>query len=339
MVAGFIINCKLYIIKYTFVGQKYNFSYVYLYFCGMEKFEVHILGCGSAKPTLRHHPSAQLVNLREKLYLIDCGEGTQVQFQRARQSFSRLNHIFLSHLHGDHIFGLIGLLSTLSLSGRTQPMHIYAHEELEGLMRPWLDFFCTGIAFDVVFHPLPKGGTSEKVFEDRSLEVWTIPLRHRVPCCGFLFREKPLLPHIRRDMIDFLEIPYYEINNIKQGAGWTTSDGDFYPHERLVTPAAPARTYAYCSDTAYLPENADLLRDVDVLYHEATFGEELAARAVETCHSTARQAALLARSAGVKRLIIGHYSSRYQDERCLLDEARSEFPNTELAAEGRCFNV
>lgn len=305
----------------------------------MEKFDVHILGCGSAKPTQRHNPSAQLVNLREKLYLIDCGEGTQLQFQRARQSFSRLNHIFLSHLHGDHLFGLIGLLSTLSLSGRISPMHLYAHAPLEGLLRPWLDFFCTGIRFEVVFHPLPEGNESQVVFADRSVQVWSIPLRHRVPSCGFLFRETPLLPHIRRDMIDFLQIPYYAINSIKQGEGWTTPEGRHYAHEELVIPAAPPRSYAYCSDTAYLPANAPLLSGVDLLYHEATFGEDLAARAAETCHSTARQAALLAKEAGVKRLLIGHYSSRYSDEQCLLNEARQVFPDTLLANEGMTLQV
>lgn len=293
------------------------------------------MGCGSALPTLRHWPSCQIINLREKLFMIDCGEGAQVQYRRSRQKFSRLSHIFISHLHGDHIFGLIGLLSTLALSGRTAPIQIYAHQELETLLRPWLHFFCKGITFNVVFHPLPKNSTEPQlVFEDRSVSVFTLPLRHRVPTCGFIFREKALLPHIRRDMIDFLEIPYYAINSIKQGAGWTTPDGDFYPHERLVLPAEPARSYAYCSDTAFLPENTEYLKGIDVLYHEATFGTEYAARAAETMHSTAAQAAEMARMAGVKRLVIGHFSSRYDDELPLLNEAKAIFPNTILAREG-----
>lgn len=266
--------------------------------------------------------------------MIDCGEGTQLQMQRARLSFTRLNHIFLSHLHGDHTFGLMGLLSTLALSGRTAPMHIYAHAELERLLKPWLDFFCAGSLFEVVFHALPGGAKSEQIYEDRSLEVWTVPLRHRLPCCGFIFREKPLLPHIRRDMIDFLKIPYYQINAIKQGAGWTTEDGTFYPHERLVTPAAPPRTYIYCTDTCFLPQNAPLFQGADLLYHEATFGEEYAARAVDTFHCTARQAAEMAQLAGAKRLMIGHFSSRYVDEIPLLAEAQQVFPATFLAAEG-----
>ncbi len=300
----------------------------------MEKFEVHILGCGSALPTLRHWPSAQLVNVREKLFLIDCGEGTQVQFRRSRQKFARLSHIFISHLHGDHIFGLIGLLSTLSLAGRTSPMHIYAHAELETLLRPQLDFFCKGIAYDVVFHHLPTEPGSHLIFEDRSVEVYTVPLKHRVPACGFVFREKPVLPHIRRDMIDFLHIPYYAINSIKEGEGWTTEDGDFYPNERLVFPADKPRAYAYLSDTAYVPENAEYIHGIDVLYHEATFGKDFLARANETLHSTAEQAALMAQKADVGRLVIGHFSSRYLSEDGLLNEACQVFPATELASEG-----
>lgn len=305
----------------------------------MEKFQVHILGCGSALPTLRHWPSSQLVNIREKLFMVDCGEGAQVQFRRSHQKFTRLSNIFISHLHGDHIFGLMGLLSTFSLTGRTAPMHIYAHEELETLLRPQLDFFCKGIEFEVVFHALPKDGEPHLIFEDRSVEVYSIPLRHRVPSCGFLFKEKPLLPHIRRDMVDFLNIPYYAINTIKQGEGWTTEEGKFYPHESLVTPADRTRSYAYCSDTCYQPTNIPLLRGVDVLYHEATFGEEFLNRAVETLHSTARQAAQMAKAAKVGKLVIGHYSSRYDDETVLLDEAKEVFANTVLAQEGMTIEV
>lgn len=299
----------------------------------MEKFDVHILGCGSALPTLKHWPSAQLVNIREKLYMIDCGEGAQVQFRRSRQKFTRLSHIFISHLHGDHIFGLIGLLSTLSLAGRTLPMHIYAHAELEKLMRPQLDFFCKGIAYDVVFHALPTDKESHLIFEDRSVSVYTIPLLHRVPCCGFLFKEKAPLPHIRRDMIDYLEIPYYAINSIKQGADWTTSDGRTFKNEELVSPAEKGRTYAYCSDTCYQPQNVKWLKGVDLLYHEATFGQENLPRAIETLHSTALQAAQIAKAAEVGRLVIGHFSSRYDDESVLLDEAKTVFEHTILAKE------
>lgn len=307
----------------------------------MEKFQVHILGCGSALPTMRHHPTSQVVNLREKLFMIDCGEGTQLQLRRQHLKFSRLDHIFISHLHGDHVLGLLPLISTLSLMGRTTPLHIYAHAALEGLMRPQLSFYCAGLSFDVVFHALPTftAMTAELVFSDRSVDVYAVPLRHRLPACGFIFRERPRLPHIRRDMIDFLQIPHYEINNIKQGAGWTTDDGDYYPHERLTYPAERGRCYAYCSDTEFLPQLPGVLSGVTVLFHEATFGQEHAARAAETHHSTAAQAATVAARAGVERLVIGHYSSRYDDERPLLDEARAVFPHTQLAAEGMVIEV
>lgn len=305
----------------------------------MEIFDVHILGCGSALPTLRHQPSAQIINVREKLFMVDCGEGAQLQLRRSRQKFSRLNHIFISHLHGDHVFGLIGLLSTLSLAGRTTPMHIYAHARLEKLMRPWIDYFCKGNGYEIIFHALPTSQEPQVIYEDRSLTVSTLPLRHRVPVCGFLFKEKPLLPHIRRDMIDYLQIPFYAINSIKQGEGWTTEEGVFYTHEQLVQPAEPPRSYAYCSDTCYVPDLAEWVEGIDVLYHEATFGQDNVARAAETLHSTARDAARVALEAHVKRLIIGHYSSRYDDENSLLDEAREVFAHTQLSYEGMVINV
>ena len=233
----------------------------------MEKFNLHVLGCGSAQPTLRHHQTSQVLNIHEKLFMIDCGEGTQQQLRTTHLSFSRLNHIFISHLHGDHCFGLIGLISTFSLLGRTKSLHVYAPSELEGLMRPQLQFFCNGImAFDVVFHPFStkKGAV---IYEDRTISVETIPLRHRMPCCGFIFREKPALPHIKRDMIDYLGIPHFEINRIKLGGDWSKADGTVVPHHMLVTPPRAARSYAYLSDTAFLPERAPLIKNVSVLFH------------------------------------------------------------------------
>ncbi len=304
----------------------------------MEKFEIHILGCGSALPTGRHFPTSQVVNLRDKLYMIDCGEGAQLQLRRSRLKFGRLNHIFLSHLHGDHCFGLLGLLSTFSLLGRTSELHVYGPAGTEGAFRPGLDFFCRGLEFDVTFHEF-SAREPEEIFSDRSVTVTTLPLQHRMPCCGFLFREKALLPHIRRDMVDFLGIPYYAINSIKEGGGWTTDEGVFYPHERLTLPAEAPRSYAYVSDTAYLPQIADLVRGADLLFHEATFAEKDAGRAKETFHSTARQAATIAREAEVARLLIGHFSSRYDDERQLLREAQEVFPDTLLAKENLCVKI
>lgn len=304
----------------------------------MEKFEVHILGCGSALPTTRHFPTSQVVNIREKLYMIDCGEGAQMQLRRSRLKFSRLNHIFISHLHGDHCFGLIGLISTFSLLGRTATLHIHAHKELEVLMRPWLDFFCHGISFTVEFHPF-NGTTPEVIHEDRSVTVSTIPLKHRVPCSGFLFAEKQTPDHIIREMIDFYQIPTFELNRIKNGGDYTTPEGKVIPHERLTTPSIRPRKYAYCSDTVCLPENTRLLQGADLMFHEATFASDNETRANETHHSTARQAASLALMAEVGQLLIGHFSARYEDESILLKEAQEIFPNTLLAKENLCVKI
>ena len=299
----------------------------------MEKFEVHILGCGSALPTTRHNATSQVIDLRDKLYMIDCGEGTQMQYRRAGLSFSRLNHIFISHLHGDHCFGLIGLISTFGMLGRTATLHIHAFPELETILRPQLDFFCEGLTYKVEFHPFAHGCTNI-IHEDRSLTVQAFPLSHRLPCCGFVFREKPTAAHIKREMIDFYNIPFYQINRIKNGEDYVTEEGKVIPNSRLTTPAAPARTYVYSSDTSFNPNNVQYMRGADLLFHEATFADDHAARAVQTCHSTAKQAAEMARLSGAKQLLIGHFSARYTDEQILLDEARTVFPNTALSREG-----
>lgn len=299
----------------------------------MEKFEVNILGCGCAIPTSRHRPSSQIVNIREKLSMIDCGEGTQMQMRNQRLHFMNLRNIFISHLHGDHCFGLMGLISTLGMLGRTAKLHVYAPACYEGLFGQQLAFFCQGMDYEVVFHPVDTT-RYQTIYDDRSMSVSTLPLDHRVPCCGFLFREKPTLPHIRRDMIDFYNIPFCEIGNIKNGADWTLPDGTVIPNSRLTRPAEPARSYAYCSDTAYKPDLQPYLEGVTLLYHEATFGEDRAKRAEETRHSTARQAALMAKACHAGQLLIGHYSAHYQDESILLNEARQVFPNTLAAMEG-----
>lgn len=304
----------------------------------MEKFELHVLGCGSALPTTRHFPTSQIVNVRDKLFMIDCGEGAQLQFRKSRLKFSRLNHIFISHLHGDHCFGLLGLISTLNLLGRTAELHIHSPKGLEDLMIPMLDFFNRQMTYKVLFHEF---GTKEAavVYEDRSLTVTTIPLRHRMPCCGFLFAEKPGPNHILRYMIDFYQVPVYELNRIKNGADYVTPEGEVIPNARLTRPSAAPRRYAYCSDTIYLPSVTEQIKGVDLLFHEATFAEDAAPRAKETFHTTASQAARIARDAEVKKLLIGHFSARYDDEQVLLDEARAVFPNTQLAKETLCISV
>ncbi|HIZ01457.1 MAG TPA: ribonuclease Z [Candidatus Bacteroides merdipullorum] len=304
----------------------------------MEKFELYILGCGSALPTTRHFPTSQVLNVRDKLYMIDCGEGAQLQFRKSHLKFSRLNHIFISHLHGDHCFGLWGLISTLNLLGRTAELHIYSPRGLEALLLPTLAFFNKQMTYRVLFHEFDTDKPS-LVYEDRSLTVTTIPLRHRIPCCGFLFAEKQGLNHIIREMVDFYEVPVYEMNRIKNGADYVTPEGKVIANRLLTRPADPPRKYAYCSDTICLPGLAAQLRGVDLLFHEATFASDNLGRAKETYHTTAAQAAELARSAGVKKLLIGHFSARYEDESVLLQEAQEVFPETLLASEMLCVSV
>lgn len=300
----------------------------------MECFDLHILGCGSALPTTRHQPSSQVINLRDKLYMIDCGEGTQLQMRKMKIKFSRLNHIFISHLHGDHCFGLPGLISTLGLLGRNGELVIHAHEEIQKFLQPTLDFFCKDLPYPVTINPVKAGGESELIFEDRSVEVYSIPLKHRIPSTGFLFKEKPKEAHLIREMIDFYQVPIKEIQNIKRGADFITGEGVIIPNSRLTKPASKPRSYAYCSDTAFSEKIVPIIEGVDLLYHEATFADTELKRARDTFHSTARQAAEIALKANVKQLMIGHYSARYEDIKPLLEEARKIFPNTIAANEG-----
>lgn len=304
----------------------------------MEKFDLHILGCGSALPTMRHYPTSQVLDVRDKLFMIDCGEGAQLQLRKSRLKFSRLNHIFISHLHGDHCFGLPGVVSTFNLLGRTADLHVYSPAGLEQLFAPMLAFFNRQMSYKLVFHEFSAKEPS-LLYEDRSVQVSTIPLKHRMPCCGFLFEEKPGLSHIRRDMVDFYQVPVYELNRIKNGADYVTPEGRVVPNSVLTTPAAPPRRYAYCSDTVPLPSVLEQVRGADLLFHEATFSQEHAARARETFHTTATQAADIALRAGVKRLLIGHFSARYDDEAQLLAEASAVFPETVLAKEMLCLHV
>ena len=299
---------------------------------------VTILGCGSALPTRINYPSSQLLELRDKQFLIDCGEGCQIRMRQYAVKTNRLNHIFISHLHGDHCFGLIGLLSSFGMLDRTADMHIHAHPDLEKILRAQLDYFCEVMPYKVFFEPI-NPSRHELVYEDRSVEVYSIPLKHRVPCCGYLFAEKERERHIIREMIDAYQVPVREIARIKQGADFVTEDGRVISNERLTTPASPAIRYAYCSDTAYSEKIIPWIEGVDCLYHEATFDSSLLPRAKETMHSTALQAAEIARMASVRQLIIGHFSARYTNQQLLLDEARSVFEATTLAKDGGVYKI
>lgn len=304
----------------------------------MADFDLHILGCGSALPTTRHLATSQIIDLRDKLYMIDCGEGTQVQMRHMRIKFSRLNHIFISHLHGDHCFGLPGLISTLGMLGRNGELVIHGPKEIEEYMRPVLRLFCKGLPYAVRFNAIDPGSHS-LVMEDRSLSVYSIPLKHRIPCCGYLFAEKPKEAHIIREMTDFYQVPVRMMQEIKRGADYVTPEGEIISNARLTRPAEPPKLYAYCSDTAFHPAIVPLLEGVDLLYHEATFAECDLPRAKETFHSTARQAAEIAKRAGAKRLVIGHYSARYDELSELKKEADEVYPGTILATERMTLKV
>ena len=304
----------------------------------MAEFNINILGCGSALPTTRHLATSQIVDLRDKLYMIDCGEGTQVQMRRMRVRFGRLAHIFISHLHGDHCFGLPGLISTLGMLGRTGELVVHGPKEVETYLRPVMDLFCRGMEFEVRFNPVDTRSHS-LVMEDRSLSVYSIPLKHRIPTCGYLFAEKPKEAHIIREMTDFYQVPVRCMKDIKQGQDYVTPEGEVVPNSRLTRPAAPPKRYAVCSDTAYNRSIIPIIEGADLLYHEATFAECDLARAKETFHSTARQAAEIARDAHVKRLVIGHYSARYEDLSELHREAEAVFPGTILGNEGTVIPV
>ena len=304
----------------------------------MQPFRVHILGCGSALPTAHHNPSSQVVEIRGKYFMIDCGEGTQAQVRRSHINFSKLQAVFISHIHGDHVFGLMGMISTFGLQGRTAPLHVYAPEGYEALFHAEMQMFCSTIDYEVIFHPVDTS-VRQVIFEDRSLTVETIPLKHRMPCAGFLFKEKQGERHINPKALEFYNVPRSQINNLRAGLDWTSPEGEVIPNDKLTTPPDPIRSYAYCSDTRYMQSLGKDLSGVTMLYHEATYGEDMKDNAVKYMHSTAREAALTAKAAGAGKLLLGHYSQRYSDEKPLLNEAKQVFGNTLLSNEGMTIDV
>ena len=304
----------------------------------MEKFEVTVLGCGSALPTVKHNGSGMVVNIREKYFLVDCAEGTQVELRRNHIHLNRLFNVFITHLHGDHCFGLMGLISTLGLLGRTAPLHVYGPQDIGTLFQPLIDYHCNGMTYEVVFHPIDTH-QNVCIYEDKSLQVFSIPLKHRIRCCGYYFKEKELSRHILKEAIEKYDIPISQINNVKAGLDYVMPNGQIIKNEELTTPPSPARSFAYCSDTVFRPEIAEMMKGVDLLYHEATFAESEKLLCSKVYHSTAKQAAEIARLAGAKQLMLGHYSSRYNDETILQKEAAEVFENTILAKEGLVVTV
>ena len=289
-----------------------------------------ILGYNSAIPTVKSAPTAQFLEMEERCFLIDCGEGTQVQLRKAKAKFSKINHIFISHLHGDHVFGLPGLISSFRLLGRETPLHVYGPKGIKEMMETIFRITETHQGFEVVFHEL-SSKKSEKVFEDNRVEVFTIPLDHRIYCNGYLFKEKPKERHLNMQEISkYPEIEICDYHNLKRGKDIQLSDGYILKNENLTKPAEPSVSYAFCSDTRYLESIIPIIKNVDVLYHESTFLHDLKKMADYTGHSTALEAAKIARKANVKKLILGHFSNRYNDLSVFLNEACEIFPETYL---------
>ena len=298
----------------------------------MNNFSVHTLGCGSAKPTLRHQPSSTVVNHRGTLYMVDCGEGAQLGLMKQRLPFSRLRHIFLTHLHGDHIFGLPGLIGTLALSGNGGAITIHTFEEGKKQLQTIFDFFCKDLPFEVDFNVIKP---EEKIIlETKSLTVRTIPLSHRVPTVGYVFEEKAKPRHINPEMTTFHNVPVSRMNSIKNGEDYVNPEGKVIPNALLTKEPSPSYSYAHISDTGYMPDLAKKIGPVDLLFHETTYLEEHKAEALKRRHSTAIEAATVARDAGAKRLLTGHYSSRYSDDTPFKKEAETVFPNVILNREG-----
>lgn len=298
----------------------------------MANFSIHTLGCGSAKPTVKHRPSSTVVDYRDNLFMVDCGEGAQQAFQMARLKFSRLNHIFLTHLHGDHVLGLPGLLSTLALGGAGGSITVHTFAEGEKILRTILDFFAKDLSYDLKFNVIKPEDAI--VLETPSLTVRTVRLRHRVPAVGYIFEEKEKPRHIIREMTDFHGVPVAKMKEIKAGADFVKPDGTVIPNAMLTTDADRRLSYAHISDTVYMPELAAKIGPVDLLFHETTYLESESAEAKARFHSTAKQAAMTARDAGAGALLTGHYSSRYKNEEDFLLEAKEIFPNVILNREG-----
>ncbi len=296
-------------------------------------FSITVLGSNSALPTSERYPTAQLLNVSERFFLIDCGEGTQIQLRKNKIKFTKINHVFISHLHGDHCFGLIGFISTLALLGRNKELYIHAHPDLEKILSPQLQYFCRDLPFKVVFVNFDVKN-SECIYEDKNLEVFTIPLIHRVPTVGFLFKEKTGERKVRKEFIFKYQPSIKDILAIKKGEAYCTQNGDIIPNEQITIEPPKSLSYAFCTDTRPNRAILPLIEGVDLLYHETTFLKEDKELAHKTFHSTTEQAAFMAKEANVKQLMIGHYSTRYKNLKLFLNEAQDEFENTILAKEG-----
>lgn len=301
-------------------------------------FKVTILGSSSAQPTPHRHHSAHALNVHEQFYLVDCGESAQRQLMKYGINPMKINVVFITHLHGDHLFGLFPLLSTLSLMGRRIPLKIFAPAPMKEILEFNNRHFNREPLFETQLTEVDTR-SHNLIYENKVMEVWTVPLRHRVPCCGYHFREKMPALNVDKEKIEQYGLEIAQIVAAKRGDDVVTDDGMVIPNGELTYRPYSPRSYAYLSDTLFSAKAAGLVKGVDLLYHEATFADTDKVLARQTGHSTASQAAKAAMQSEAKRLVIGHFSGRYKDETVLLDEARQIFPGTELAAEGATFEI
>ena len=298
-----------------------------------------ILGCHSATPRTNAFPTSQYLEINNRHFLIDCGEGTQSQMRKYKIGFSKINHIFISHLHGDHFYGLIGLISTFGILNREKPLHIFGPKGIKDIVVLQLRLSKSYKMYEIIFHEL-SSEKSEVIFEDEKVIIRTIPLNHRVYTNGFLFTEKPKLKKLSIEKIkQYDEIEKCDYNNLKLGKNFTLSSGEIIPNHKLTLPPDPPKSFAFCSDTFYKPDIVPIIKNVDVLYHEATFLKDQEDLCEKTKHSTAEQAAFIAHKANVGKLIIGHYSSRYKDISEFKKEAKTIFNNVELAEAGKKYSI
>ncbi len=291
-----------------------------------------ILGCGSATPTIDRNPTAQVLQVLERFFLIDCGEGTQLQMRKNKIRPRHFDHIFISHLHGDHYLGLFGLLSSLHLYSRIKPMHVFCPSPLKEIIELQLKASGTHLSYELYFHELVEN-SEQLILETNEASVYSFPMNHRIPCWGFKFIEKPRPKRMKGEKIREYNIPFSKIDEIRNGSNFVTEKGKIISNDELTFPAKETRTYAFCSDTIYDESIIPYVNGVDLLYHEATFAHELIDKATNRYHTTALQAAQFALKAEAKTLIIGHYSSRYGDVSALLSEARTVFENTIAASD------
>ncbi len=299
--------------------------------------QIKIIGASAAIPTSLRHTTTQVLQYNNKHFLLDCAEGTQMQLRRYKVPLMKINHIFISHLHGDHYLGLPGLLFTKHLLGRTKKLHVYSPPGLREIIELQYKISELKPSFDIEYHEIGKGNSL--IFEDQDLKVLTLQMKHRIPTFGFLFVEKEKEKNIIKKKITKYKIPVEVIPQIKNGADFVTEQGTVIPNNELTLPPPPSRKYAFCSDTAYTEEFLDQIRGVDLLYHEATFLHDKAGIAREKMHTTTIEAATLARKANVKKLLLGHYSARYKELDDFLKEAKTVFPNTIIAEEGEDIQV